>query len=257
VADTTFLMAEIEHRVGTFDLRIDFSLISSWTVLFGPSGAGKSTILRILAGLNQPQSGKIAMQDRLLLDTKQGMSIPAGKRRIGYVTQQPALFPHMTVHRNVAFGLHDLSHADRDQRVDEMLRLFRVEELSERSPGELSGGEYQRVALARALAPEPKLLMLDEPFSGLDADLKESILSELTVWLAARGVAALYVSHDLSEAYQTAADVIVMERGRVEVQGPVQEVLASRRQRLLRQLGVISRPTPAPAQDESQTSPQP
>lgn len=257
MADTAFLTAEMEHRVGTFDLRIDFSLTSPWTVLFGPSGAGKSTVLRILAGLIHPQNGKITMQNRTLLDTKQGVSIPAGKRRIGYVTQQPALFPHMTVRRNVAFGLHTLSPAERNQRVDEMLRLFRVEELSERLPRELSGGEYQRVALARALAPEPKLLMLDEPFSGLDADLKESILSELTIWLAARGVPALYVSHDVSEAYQTAADVIVMERGRLEVQGPVQEVLASRRQRLLRQLGVVSRPTPAPAQDESQTSPQP
>ena len=236
VPETPFLAADLEHRLGTFDLRVSFNLTSPWTVLFGPSGAGKSTILRIISGLIRPKSGKITLQSHAILDVKTGLSIPAGKRRIGYVTQQPALFPHMTIRCNVEFGLHSLSPDERRQRVTEMLRLFRVEELSERLPRELSGGEYQRVALARALAPEPKILMLDEPFSGLDADLKESILSELTVWLAAREIPALYVSHDVAEAYQTAADVIVVENGRLEVQGPVHEVLAPRRERLLGQL---------------------
>lgn len=257
VPDTPFLTAEIEHRIGTLDLSISFSLTSPWTVLFGPSGAGKSTILRILAGLIQPRNGRITLLNHTLLNMSRGLSIPPGKRRIGYVTQQPALFPHMTARRNVAFGLHSLAPAEREQRVEEMLRLFRVEALADRLPGELSGGEYQRVALARALAPEPKLLMLDEPFSGLDADLKESILGELTAWLAARSVPALYVSHDLAEAYQTVADVIVIENGRLDVQGPVQQVLAPRRERLLRQLGVVSQPTPAPVPDVSQTSPRP
>jgi ABC-type sulfate/molybdate transport systems ATPase subunit len=257
VPDTAFLTAEIEHHIGAFDLRISFRLASPWTVLFGPSGAGKSTILRILAGLIQPQNGRITMQEHVLLDTKQDVSIRAGKRRIGYVTQQPALFPHMTVWCNVAFGLHGFSLEEREQRIREMLRLFRVDMLAERLPLELSGGEYQRVALARALAPEPKLLMLDESFSGLDAELKESILNELTAWLAARGVPALYVSHDVAEAYQTAADVIVVENGRLETQGPVEQVLATRRERLLRQLGVVSRPIPVPAPGESQTSPRP
>jgi ABC-type sulfate/molybdate transport systems ATPase subunit len=114
-----------------------------------------------------------------------------------------------------------------------------MEALSKRLPAGLSGGERQRVALARALAPEPALLLLDEPFSGLDAALKESILMELTTWLSARNVPALYVSHDVAEAYQTAAEVIVVENGRTEVQGPVQEVLASRRQQLLQQLGAV------------------
>lgn len=255
VPDAAFLTAEIAHRIGALDLRIQFDLTSPWTVLFGPSGAGKSTILRILAGLIQPRAARITLLDHPLLDVQQCLNIPPGKRRIGYVTQQPALFPHMTVRRNVAFGLQALAATEREQRVEEMLRLFRVEALRERLPGALSGGEYQRVALARALAPDPKLLMLDEPFSGLDADLKESILSELTDWLAVRGVPALYVSHDLVEAYQTAANVIVIENGRLVVQGPVQQVLASRRERLLQQLGVVNQPTPAPAPDESQNSP--
>jgi len=254
VPDTTFLTADLEHHIDTFDLQIHFSLISPWTVLFGPSGAGKSTILRILAGLLQPQDGRITLHNHKLLDVKQRISIPAGKRRIGFVTQKPALFPHMTVRHNVAFGLHSYSSDERDQRVREMLRLFRVEGLSKRLPKELSGGEYQRVALARALAPGPALLMLDEPFSGLDASLKESILSDLTVWLAERSVPALYVSHDIAEAYQTGADVIVIENGRMETQGPVQQVLAPRRERLLRQLGIVNQPTPVPAPDESQIS---
>jgi molybdate transport system ATP-binding protein len=257
VPETVFLTADIAHRTSTFHLRISFSLTSPWTVLFGPSGAGKSTILRILAGLMQPQNGTVTLQDRKLLDVEQGLSVSAGQRRIGFVTQQPALFPHMTVRRNIAFGLQSLARDQRDQRIAEMLRLFRVEHFSERLPAALSGGEYQRVALARALAPEPRFLLLDEPFSGLDAELKESILNELIVWLAARRVPALYVSHDLAEAYQTGGDVIVMEHGRVETQGPVHQVLAPRRELLLRQLGVFSRPIPAQAPDESQISPQP
>jgi molybdate transport system ATP-binding protein len=255
VPENAFLTADIAHRIGLLDLRVRFSLTSPWTVLFGPSGAGKSTILRILAGLTQPQGGSITLQRRTLLDVENHVSIPVGQRRIGFLTQQPALFPHMTVRRNIAFGLQSLVKEKRHQRITEMLRLFRVEDLAARLPAELSGGEYQRVALARALAPEPKFLLLDEPFSGLDSDLKESILNELTTWLAARRVPALYVTHDLAEAYQTGGDVIVIENGRVETQGPVQQVLAPRREQLLRQLGIVSRPIPAQAPDESQTSP--
>lgn len=237
VPETSFLHAEIAHRIGALDLRVSFQLTSPWTVLFGPSGAGKSTILRILAGLMQPESGSITLQNQRLLDTVNNQSIPAGRRRIGFVTQQPTLFPHLSIRRNIGFGLHALPPKERDQQIDEMLRLFRIEAFAHRYPRELSGGEYQRAALARALAPEPKLLLLDEPFTGLDAALKESILSELAAWLAERAVPALYVSHDLVEAYQTAAEVILIENGKIEEQGPVQKVLAPRRRRLLQQLG--------------------
>jgi ABC-type sulfate/molybdate transport systems ATPase subunit len=252
--ETAFLTADIEHRIGTFNLSVRFSLASPWTVLFGPSGAGKSTILRIISGLIQPKNSEIMLQNSVIFDSKQGLNVPPGTRKIGYLSQKPALFPHITVQRNVAFGLRSLPSQEQRQRIEEMLQLFRVEALAERLPRELSGGEYQRVALARALAPKPKLLLLDEPFTGLDADLKESILIELSVWLAAHGVPALYVSHNIAEAYQTGADVIVIENGRVEIQGPVQEVLAPRRERLLRQLGV-NRPKPALAPDESQIYP--
>lgn len=253
MADSAFLSVEIGHRIGALDVRAGFSLNQPWTVLFGPSGAGKSTILRLLAGLMRPAGGRVVLKNRVLVDTAAGVFIPAGKRGIGFVTQQPALFPHMDVHRNIAFGQRSMEKDSREQRISELLKLFRIEALSERMPAELSGGERQRVALARALAPEPELLLLDEPFSGLDALLKESILAELAAWLRERSLPALYVSHDVAEAFQTAAEVILIENGQTTKQGPAEEVLAPRREHLLRQLG-ISPPTPAPAPGEWQTS---
>jgi ABC-type sulfate/molybdate transport systems ATPase subunit len=119
-----------------------------------------------------------------------------------------------------------------------MLQLFQAGHLAKRRPGDLSGGEKQRVALARALAPEPRLLLLDEPFTGLDADLKASILAQLSTWLAERKIPALYVSHDVAEAFQSAEEVIVLESGQIQASGPPQVVLAARREQLLRQLGV-------------------
>jgi ABC-type sulfate/molybdate transport systems ATPase subunit len=240
VAETVFLSAEITHRMNAFRLEASFQLTASWTVLFGPSGAGKSTILRVLSGLLFPQNGHILLHHHTLLDTQSGIAVTAGKRSIGFLTQQPALFPHMTVRRNIAFGLGGLARDESNRRVQEMLELFRLNTLSKRLPAELSGGEYQRVALARSLAPKPALLLLDEPFSGLDSELKASILVDLTAWLKTNQVPALYVSHDLVEAYQTNAEVIIIENGKVETQGPVHEVLAQRRQHLLQQLGVPS-----------------
>lgn len=240
MAENAFLTADISHHIGAFHLDARFHLSASWTVLFGPSGAGKSTVLRALAGLLVPEKGSIVLRNRILLERQNGISVAPGQRGIGFLTQQPALFPHMSARRNIAFGLHKLAHHERDLRVTEMLELFRLDRLAERMPGELSGGEYQRVALARSLAPRPDLLLLDEPFSGLDAELKAAVLNDLTTWLQKHRTPVLYVSHDLVEAYQTHAEVIVMENGRVETQGAVHEVLAPRREELLRQLGANS-----------------
>jgi ABC-type sulfate/molybdate transport systems ATPase subunit len=234
---SVYLQADIEHTLGELSLRISCALSAPWTVLFGPSGAGKTSMLRVLGGLTRPERGRLILHGRTLLETASGVCVPPAERDIGFVTQQPALFPHMDVTANVAFGLNGLSRQSSRERVAQMLELFHAGHLAKRLPADLSGGEKQRVALARALAPEPRMLLLDEPFTALDADLRVSILEQLAAWLAERAVPTLYVSHDVAEAFQTAADVMVIDRGQIQAHGPAQVVLAARREQLLRQLG--------------------
>ncbi len=235
-ADGDYLRVAVDHTLGDLSLQVSCALSAPWTVLFGPSGAGKTSLLRILGGLIRPDHGQVVLHGRTLVETASGAWVPPAKRAIGFVTQHPALFPHMNVAANVAFGLSRLSSGGSDQRVAQMLELFHAAHLAKRLPGDLSGGERQRVALARALAPQPRFLLLDEPFTGLDADLKAAIMEQLTAWLAARKVPALYVSHDVAEAFETAADVMVIDRGRIRAHGPAAVVLAGRREQLLRQL---------------------
>jgi molybdate transport system ATP-binding protein len=226
-----YLQVEIEHALGDWALHVSCKLSDPWTVLFGPSGAGKTSVLRVLAGLMRPDRGRVVLLGRTLVDTSSGTWVGPARRGIGFVTQRPTLFPNMNVTDNVLFGLSG------NTRVGEMLELFEAGHLAKRMPGELSGGEKQRVALARALAPEPRMLLLDEPFAGLDAELKGGILERLTAWLGTREVPALYVSHDVVEVLQTGADVVVMDGGEIRAHGPARVVLASEREQLLRQLG--------------------
>jgi molybdate transport system ATP-binding protein len=231
-----YLQLEIEHTLGDLSLRVSCALSAPWTVLFGPSGAGKTSLLRVLGGLIRPNRGRIVLRGRALVDTAKGVWVRPAQRGIGFVTQRPTLFPNMDVTANVAFGLSGLSRRSREERVAQMLELFHSSHLAKRMPADLSGGERQRVALARALATEPTLLLLDEPFTGLDADLKVAIMEQLTASLAKRQVPALYVSHDVAEAFQTAADVLVIDHGQIQAHGPAHVVLAARREQLLRQL---------------------
>jgi molybdate transport system ATP-binding protein len=232
-----YLQAAAEHTLGNLSLRVAFALSAPWTMLWGPSGAGKTSLLRVLGGLIRPERGRVVFHGRTLLETASGAWVPPAERAIGFVTQRPTLFPHMDVTANVSFALSGLGRSSMAQRVGQMLELFQAAHLARRSPADLSGGEMQRVALARALAPEPRMLLLDEPFTGLDADLKLSILEPLTAWLTQRNIPALYVSHDIAEAFQTAPDVMVMDRGQIQAHGPAHVVLAGRREQLLRQLG--------------------
>lgn len=231
-----YLRIDVEHTLGELTLHVDCALWAPWTVLFGPSGAGKTSLLRVLGGLTRPHQGRVVLHGRTLADSSNGTWVSPAQREIGFVTQRPTLFPNLNVSANVAFGLRGLSRQSSEERVVQMLELFQASQLARRMPADLSGGERQRVALARALAPQPRLLLLDEPFTALDAGLKGLILEQLTHWLEEYKVPALYVSHDVAEAFQTSADVMVIERGKIKAQGPPETVLATQREQLLRQL---------------------
>jgi molybdate transport system ATP-binding protein len=196
----------------------------SITVLFGPSGSGKTTVLRCLAGLEHPDRGQIRFGGETWFDAAGGISRAPQGRGIGYLSQDYALFPHLTVARNIAYGLNGVGGPERSRRVREMSGLLGLTGLEDRYPRQLSGGQQQRVALARALARQPRLLLLDEPLSALDAPTREQLRRELRRWLAALGVPALLVTHDRVEAIALGDVVVVLDEGRVCQIGPVQEV---------------------------------
>ncbi len=197
--------------------------------LLGPSGSGKTTLLSIVAGLMRPDAG------RLVLDGEDITGLPAGRRRFGTVFQSYALFRHMTVAENVGFGLRVLpgagrpSKAERAGRVARLLDLVELADLADRHPAQLSGGQQQRVAMARALAIEPRLLLLDEPFSALDAQVRLSLRASVRALQRKVGVAAILVTHDQSEAFAIADRVAVMNAGRVEQVGSPETLAAAPR----------------------------
>jgi len=182
-------------------------------VLIGPSGCGKTSLLRAVAGLERCYGGRVVMAGRTLSDAAAGVHLAPEKRRIGMVFQDYALFPHLSVAHNVAFGVAHLPRAEREQRVQQMLDLVGLGHAAQRAPHQLSGGQQQRIALARALAPQPQLLLLDEPFSSLDADLRETLAQELRAILKASGTTALFVTHDQFEAFALGDVIGVMHQG--------------------------------------------
>ena len=227
---------QIKAQRGRFRLEVDCRLTSEWTVIFGPSGAGKSTILRILAGLERADEGRIIFNKDTLADTASGLGVKPGRRRTALVAQQPALFPHLSVTANVAYGLADLDVRSRAVRVEEMLELVDAKELAHRLPRDLSGGEAQRVALARSLAPMPRLLLLDEPFSALDGAASDSLLSRLQRWTGQHSVQTILVTHDATDAFAAGAEVALLREGRICAQGPAAEVLNVERERMIKRL---------------------
>jgi iron(III) transport system ATP-binding protein len=185
-------------------------------VLIGPSGCGKTSLLRAVAGLERCSAGRIVMDGRALSDAATGLHLVPEARRIGMVFQDYALFPHLSVADNVAFGVQHLPRAARQARVQQMLELVGLAHAAKRAPHQLSGGQQQRIALARALAPQPQLLLLDEPFSSLDADLRETLAQELRGILKDSGTTALFVTHDQFEAFALGDVIGVMHQGRLE-----------------------------------------
>jgi molybdate transport system ATP-binding protein len=231
----------IERRAAnspSFVLDVSLEIPSGITILFGPSGAGKSTLLDCIAGLLRPDAGHIKIGEDSLFDSEARVNVPTQRRRMAYVFQSLALFPHMTVMENVAYGLVDLIADQRTQRIADILQAFRVENLGKRRAGEISGGEKQRVALARSLVTLPRVLLLDEPLSGLDAELKASILDDLRAWNAAQRIPILYVTHTRDEVDALGERVVVLDHGRVINEGLPHEVLdAPRRKRLAQAAG--------------------
>lgn len=209
----------------------DFTLEASWAaedgvvVLFGPNGAGKTLTLQCLAGLERPDRGRIVVHGRTLFDADAGIDVPAQHRRVGYVFQGLALFPHLTVAGNVGFGLRGRPRAERQRRATEVMERLGLASLAARYPHEISGGQRQRVALGRALATDPALVLLDEPLSALDQPLRRTLRDEVRDILVDWGAAAVVVTHDLSEAYRIGDRIVVYDAGRVIQSAPKAELL--------------------------------
>jgi molybdate transport system ATP-binding protein len=221
-----------------FSLDVQLEVPRGISILFGPSGAGKSTLLDCIAGLAQPDAGRIAIDGDVIFDSEKGANVLPQKRQIAYVFQTLALFPHMTVEANVAYGLPHAPDETRNERVSEILKMFRVEQFRHRKPREISGGEQQRVALARSLVTRPRVLLLDEPLTGLDAELKGSIIDDLRAWNAAHKIPILYVTHSREEVDALGERVIALEHGKIVSEGTPREVLdAPRRRRLAQAAG--------------------
>jgi molybdate transport system ATP-binding protein len=220
---TTSLTAHIEKRFAArpaseaFNLNVEFVAEPGITVLFGPSGAGKTLTLEALAGFSNPDTGKIQFGARTLFDSHTRIDVPARNRRCGYLFQQDALFPHMTVRENVAFG----ANPD-ENRVDQLLTDFRIDGLAGRRPSEISGGERQRCAIARTLASSPEFLLMDEPAQGLDIALRRELHSLFRRIREQFGLPMLLVTHDISEALALGDSLLLYSHGKIVQQGPPQ-----------------------------------
>jgi molybdate transport system permease protein len=218
------LEVAIEKQVSDFRLAVEFTADGAPLGLLGPSGSGKTMTLRAIAGLETPDRGRIVVDGRVLFDSGRRINIPARERKIGLLFQNYALFPHLTVRENIAFGLRRLPDSERARRVAQQLSAAHLDDLANRYPASLSGGEQQRVALARALAVEPEALLLDEPFSALDTHLRSALERQLRETLETYRGSTLFVSHNLEEAYRVCENLVVLERGSVAARGPKEEV---------------------------------
>jgi molybdate transport system ATP-binding protein len=222
------LTASIQKRLSPeFGLDVTFEAPPGITIVFGVSGSGKTTILRSVAGLVRPDAGRILINTEVLFDSATGRDVPPRRRKIGYVFQQLALFPHMTAGANIEYGLAHLDHGERRRRVQEISDSFRIGHILARRPAAISGGERQRVALARALVMDPAVLLLDEPLSALDHGAQSRIIDDLRAWNAAHAIPILYVTHAHREVFALGERVLVLEGGRVLAAGTPEDVMES------------------------------
>ena len=220
------LLAEIRLRLSSwFQLDCRFEIPSGFTVLFGPSGAGKTSILDCIAGIKSPDAGLISINGSFLFQSEKGIDLSSSRRQIAYVFQNLALFPHLNVQDNVAYGLDGEPAASRRDRCQNILKQFSVDHLTLRLPGDLSGGERQRVALARSLVTNPRALLLDEPLAALDRPTRKRILDDLRAWNQTHQVPILYVTHSVREALALGERILIMRQGRIVASGVPAELL--------------------------------
>ncbi|MTI61778.1 MAG: ABC transporter ATP-binding protein [Firmicutes bacterium] len=204
------------YKGNSIDIIDDLSLSinkGETVCILGESGSGKSSILRLLAGLEEPYDGYIEIDKKVMKDSN--IYLPPENRGIGMVFQDYALFPHMTVAKNITYGFTDLKKAERRKRLNEVMELVDIKELADRYPYQLSGGQQQRVALARAIAPQPRVLLLDEPFSNLDANLKDKIREKLKEIIKKINITTILVSHDIEDALNIADRLVIIKEGQV------------------------------------------
>ena len=221
----TELAVDIELTRGEFALAAQLRCPPGITCVMGPSGSGKSTVLAVLAGLAVPDRGRVALGDEVWLDRELGVELPVHQRRLAYVFQGLALFPHMTALRNVEYGMHDVPRVERTAKAQALLDRVGVGHLAKRRPRTFSGGEAQRVALARALARRPQLVLLDEPFSALDRELRAQLTALVRELAGELKVPIVHVTHSVAEARLLADQVVRMEKGKVVKTGKAEEVL--------------------------------
>ena len=221
---------------GGFELDVAFVLEKGITILFGPSGAGKTTLLDCIAGLTKPDQGRIVTGTRVLFDSEERINLSATERRIGYVFQDLALFPHLTVEANVAYGLGGIKTEDRKLRVAGALESLGILELRTRRPAELSGGERQRVALARALVTRPLVLLLDEPLAALDLPVRMKIADDLRRSIQELPIPVLYVTHSRDEVFMLGERMLMLERGKIIAEGTPHQVMSAPRSETVAQL---------------------
>jgi molybdate transport system ATP-binding protein len=207
----TLRLEGLRVALAEFDLALDLTLEGPVTAIVGPSGAGKTSLLEAIAGLRAPRQGRIQLDDEVLVDVASGVSLRPRERRLGYLTQDDTLFPHLSVERNLAYGAPPLSR----ERTEEVTRALQIGSLGHRSPAELSGGERRRVALGRALLASPRLLLLDEPLTGLNAELRAEVTSLFVRLKANGGPPMLYVTHVPDEAKALADETVEIQAGTV------------------------------------------
>ena len=227
------ISSELEVRIrkrypnseGSFLLNVHFRALAGFTILFGASGAGKTTLLDCIAGLTDPDDGRIVIGGDEVYESDRKRNVPAWNRRVGYVLQDLALFPHLTAEKNVAYGLRGLDPSARRTRSRDLLNAFRIDHLRDRRPAQISGGERQRVALARALVTEPRALLLDEPLAALDRPTKSQIIADLRKWNQHYRIPILLVTHSGEEVFALGEEVIVLDAGKIVAQGRPKDVM--------------------------------